>query len=279
MTIWQSIILGIIQGLTEFLPISSSAHLVLTPFLLGWEFPSDITFVFDVLVQVATLVGVVSYFWRDLVEILRAVVQGVWQRQPFATPQARLGWYLLLANLPAGLAGLLLKEHVEAAFSSPAATAVFLLLTALLLLLAERFGHSRRHFDQITGLDALWIGLFQVLSLFPGVSRSGATITGGMLRQLDRPAAARFSFLLSIPIMAAAGSAALLDLPGVLQQSSLSWSTLLMAFLPGFFTAALVGYLSIHWLLRFLQGRSLRLFALYCVGVSALTLLVLWYRG
>ena len=260
MTLLQSILLGIIQGLTEFLPISSSGHLVIVPYLLGWEIPADQAFVFDVLVQVATLAAVIVYFWADLVSILRAFLSGLWRRRPFDDPQARLGWIILLATLPAGIAGLLLKDAVEQAFASPAATAAFLLITAVLLLVAERLGRRNRKVEQLTWLDALWIGLAQALSIFPGLSRSGATITGGMTRHLERPAAARFSFLLSIPIMLAAGLLAGLDLvkmPDV--------GALLPTFIPGFIAAAVVGYLSIRWLLSYLSRRPLYLFSIYCL--------------
>lgn len=271
MSLWQSILLGLIQGLTEFLPISSSAHLVLAPYLLGWQIPAEIAFVFDILVQVATLAGVVTYFWADLVAIARAVLQGFLQRQPWSTPEARLGWRLVLASLPAGLFGLAIKDHVEAAFANPLATAGFLLVTAGLLLVAERLGQQKRSFEQVTWQDALWVGAFQALSIFPGISRSGATITGGMLRGLERPAAARFSFLMSVPIMFAAGLWALIDLPEAMQAVSLTWNALLPIFLPGLLSAAMAGYLSIRWLLRFLLQRSLVFFAVYCLVISLIT--------
>lgn len=267
MSILQSIILGIVQGLTEFLPISSSGHLVLLPHLLNWQIPKQDAFIFDVLVQVATLAAVFAYFWRDLVAIARAFVKGLLQRQPFADPFSRLGWYLILASIPAGLAGLLFKDLVEQAFASPAATSAFLLLTAALLILAERLGKRQLGQAEVKWLDALWIGTFQILALFPGVSRSGATITGGMLRNLDRPTAARFSFLMSIPVMLAAGLLAgldLLDTPG--------WSQHLPIFSIGFLAAAITGYLAIHWLLRFLTRYPLYGFAAYCslVGITGL---------
>ena len=144
MSILQAIILGIIQGLTEFLPVSSSAHLVLTPYLLGWKIPAQEAFIFDVLVQVASLVAVIAYFWTDLMAILRAWLTGLIQRKPFADPQARLGWLLILATIPAGLAGLLIKDLVEQAFASPVATALFLFVTAGILTAAEYFSRQKR---------------------------------------------------------------------------------------------------------------------------------------
>ncbi|MEN6409051.1 MAG: undecaprenyl-diphosphatase UppP [Anaerolineaceae bacterium] len=267
MTILQSIILGIVQGLTEFLPISSSAHLVLVPHLLGWTFPQDQAFVFDVLVQLGTLVAVIVYFWKDLIAILAAFFKGIFSGKPFADPLAREGWYLILATIPAGIIGLFLKDSVEAVFGSPQITAALLLVTALLLLVAEWAGKRNRTLDQLTWKDALWIGFAQAISIFPGVSRSGSTIAGAMTRNLERPAAARFSFLMSIPIMLAAGLLAgkdMLNIPGL--------SSFLPVMIAGFLTAAVVGYLSIRWLLHYLNRRPLTGFAIYCVAVSIVSL-------
>lgn len=268
MNLLQAMILGIIQGITEFLPISSSAHLVLTPFFFGWQIPEEQIFPFDVLVQVGTLLAVIVYFRKDLLLILSEVIKGLINRQPFSSPSSRLGWLLILASLPAGIAGILLKDVVEAAFKSPVGVAFFLMGTAGLLWIAEKTGKRNRSLSTMGWLDAIWIGIGQALALFPGISRSGATIAAGMTRHLERPAAARFSFLMSIPVMAAAGLVSLVDL---FQLPDLT------AFLPsmitGFFTAAVVGYLAIHWLLGFLARRSLRPFALYCLTLAAITLI------
>lgn len=273
MTLFQSILLGIVQGLTEYIPVSSSGHLVLVPYLLNWNIPAQDAFIFDVLVQVATLLAVFAYFWKDLRSIAAAFVKGLLDRRPFDHPQARLGWYILLATLPAGLIGLLLKDAVENAFANPVGTAGFLLVTAGLLVTAERIGKRQRHLDALTWKDALWIGFSQALSIFPGVSRSGATITGGMWRDLDRPSAARFSFLLSIPIMLAAGLLALLDL-----FDAPNLAELLPGFIPGFIASAITGYLAIHWLLGYLKRRPLLVFAGYCLALSLLTLGVSLFR-
>lgn len=267
MTILQSIILGIVQGLTEFLPISSSAHLVLVPHLLGWTFPQDQAFVFDVLVQLGTLLAVIVYFWKDLIAILAAFFKGIFSGKPFGDPLAREGWYLILATIPAGIIGVLLKDRVEAAFGSPQITAVLLLVTAVLLIVAEWVGKRNRTLDQLTWKDALWIGFAQAISIFPGVSRSGSTIAGAMTRNLERPAAARFSFLMSIPIMLAAGLLAGKDMLGIPALSSF-----LPVMIVGFLTAAVVGYLSIRWLLHYLNRRPLTGFAIYCVVVSIVSL-------
>lgn len=269
MTLIQAIILGIIQGLTEFLPISSSAHLVIAPFLLGWKIPEQQVFPFDVLVQLGTLLAVIIYFWSDLWAIVRAFIQGLIQRKPFADPLSRQGWLLILASIPAGLAGLLLKDLVDQAFQSVWITGLFLLVTAALLTVAEWVGKRSRSLESLGWLDAVWMGVAQALAIFPGISRSGATMAGGLVRNLNRTAAARFSFLMSIPVMLAAGGVALkdvLDTPGL--------SSMLPQIGVGFVAAAVVGYLSIRWLLRFVSTHSLRPFAVYCAGLGLLVVIL-----
>ena len=267
MSLYQSILLGIVQGLTEFLPVSSSGHLVIVPYLLGWEIPAQDAFIYDVLVQVATLLAVFAYFWHDLKTISLAFLAGLFKRQPFKDPQARLGWYIILATLPAGVIGILLKDVVERAFASPTASAWLLFVTAALLLAAEKAGLRSRDFKQITWKDAIWIGFFQALAIFPGVSRSGSTIVGGMTRNLDRPSAARFSFLISIPIMLAAGLLAGVDLTG---QADLG--SKLPIYLPGFIAAAGTGYLAIRWLIHYLTRHPLFIFSIYCIILALVTL-------
>jgi undecaprenyl-diphosphatase len=269
MTVIQSIFLGIVQGITEFLPISSSGHLVIFPYLLTWEIPPIEAFIFDVLVQVATLVAVLAFFWRDFYNILQGIYHGLRSRHPFDSQSARLGWYILLASVPTGIAGILLKDTIERAFASPLATSISLFGTAILLIIAELVGKRICRLDKITWLDSLIIGFFQILALFPGISRSGAAITGGMVRDFERPSAARFSFLMAVPIMLAAGFVAVLDLlkiPNLL--------TILPVYLPGFIASAVTGYLVIGWLLSFLSRYSLYYFAAYCVIFGFVTLLV-----
>ncbi len=273
MSFLQSLILGIIQGLTEFLPISSSAHLVLVPYILNWSIPESQIFPFDVLVQLGTLAAVIIYFWKDLWRIIKAFVTGILQRKPFDTEDSRMGWYLVLATIPAGLAGVFLKDTVEAAFNNPRITAIFLFVTAVLLVAAEFFGRRTRKLEKMTWLDALWVGIFQAFSIFPGISRSGSTITGGMTRNFDRPSAARFAFLMSIPIMLAAG---IFSLPDLIKVPDLG--SFLPILIVGFIAAGVVGYLSIHWLLSFLTKRSLIYFAAYCVLLGSAVLIIMGIR-
>lgn len=265
----QAIILGIVQGLTEFLPISSSAHLVIVPYLLNWTLDPNKAFVFDVLVQLGTLVAVIIYFWKDLVAIFQSVLQGLKEKAPFKDTHSRLGWYIILGTIPAGLAGILLKDKVEAAFSSPVITAVLLSGTAILLVLAELLSKKEKGFEKLTWQDSLLVGVFQALAIFPGISRSGATISGGLFKGYTREAAARFSFLLSIPIMLAAGLLSVLDL--VKAEFFLDFLPVLIL---GFVIAGVIGYLSIRWLLNYLKKNSFYGFAAYCVVISAVTLIV-----
>lgn len=273
MTVLQAVLLGVVQGLTEFLPVSSSGHLVIVPFLLQWELLPQEAFVFDVLVQVATLAGVFAFFWRDFYQIARAMVRDTLNRRPFSSPPSRLGWYIILATIPASVVGLTFLDGVEYSFSNPMLAGIALLFTAALLALAERFGRRSRPLEDMTWLDGLVVGLFQVFALLPGISRSGATITGGMTRDLERRAAARFSFLMSAPVLLAAGLVSTVDL---LQFEDLS--RVLPRFLPGFLAAGIVGYLSIGWLLKILNKYPLYYFSAYCVLMSLLTLATYFFR-
>jgi undecaprenyl-diphosphatase len=273
MSLLQALTLGLVQGLTEFIPVSSSAHLVLVPWLLGWTFDPAAAFAFDVLVQLGTLVAVIVYFWRDLVTIVGGVLDGLLKRRPFATPEARLGWLVVLATIPAVLLGFLFKDFFESVFGSPVATAALLLVTATLLVAAERLGRPRRNLESLTWLDALVVGVAQAIAILPGVSRSGATIAGGLARGLERPAAARFSFLMSIPVMIGAGVLAANDLLALP-----NFGAYVLPILAGFLAALLVGYACIRWLLGYLARHSLYVFAAYCAAAGVLCLAVALLR-
>lgn len=270
MTIFQAILLGILQGLTEFLPISSSGHLVILPFFLNWALPAKEMFIFDVLVQLGTLAAVIFYFRKDLLGIIRAFFSQLFAGTPFATHQARLGWLLILATLPAGLGGVFIQDLVKGAFSSPLFAGIALLVTAVLMVLAERISMKIGDIHDVTFGKALMMGLMQALALFPGISRSGATISGGLLCHLKRESAGKFSFLMSIPILLAAG--------GLSTYQMVTEVPNLMQFLPammiGFLTAAVTGYIAIRWLLRFLVNHSLIYFSLYCALLGSATILM-----
>ncbi|HEY60850.1 MAG TPA: undecaprenyl-diphosphatase UppP [Anaerolineae bacterium] len=267
MTLIQAILLGIIQGITEFLPISSSAHLVIVPYLFNWQFPQEQIFPFNVLIQTGTLAAVIIYFHNDLQDIFTAILEGIKNRKPFEEPASRTGWLVLIATIPAGLIGLSFKKLIEDLFSNPPAVAFFLFGTAFLLILAEVIGKRHREFENLNWKDSLWIGCFQALSVFPGISRSGACIAGGMTRNMERKASGQFTFLMAIPIMLAAGILSIVDLLAI--PNLVEFLPILLA---GFTTAAIVGYFAIGWLLNFIHQRPLFIFAGYCALLGALTI-------
>ena len=274
MTILQAIVLGVVQGLTEFLPVSSTAHLILLPHLLGWQLQADAVFAFDVLLQLGTLAAVLIYFHRDLIEIAAAMLHGITQRTPWQTPTARLGWLLIAGTIPAVVLGIAFKPYFEALHQQPAVVAGVLAGTAALIFGAEHWGRRERPLVTLTALDALLIGAFQASALVPGVSRSAATMCGALLRGLQRPDAARFSFLLSVPVLAGAGVLAAADLA-----ATPNVSALLLPLLIGTFTSMLVGLASIYWLLSYLQRRSLLVFGWYRIAAGLLALAVLLLRA
>ncbi len=265
MSLFQAVILGIVQGLTEFIPVSSSGHLVLVPHVLGWRFDQSQAFIFDVLVQWGTLFAVIVYFRRDLMEIAAAFFKALISGKPFATDDARMGWYLIIATIPAVVVGLLAKDLIESAFASARATGFFLLITALLLVVAEIVGQRNRTTKQIRWFDSLWIGCSQVFALLPGVSRSGSTIAGGMTRNLDRSSAARFSFLMSVPVLFGAGVLACKDLFTMPETDHF-----LLPLAAGFLAALISGYAAIRWLIGYLNNHSLYIFAGYCLVIGLL---------
>lgn len=259
MSLLEAILLGILQGATEFLPISSSGHLVIIPSIVNFTQPD---LVFIGLVHTGTLLAVLAYFWRDLIAILRAVFDGLRSRDPMGTTDARLGWFIVVGSIPAAAAGLLLADFFEEVYGQPVYAAFFLLVTGGLLVLGERMLSGKKTFDTMTWLDSIVIGLFQMAALFPGVSRSGSTIVGGLLRGLNRPDAARYSFLLGIPAIAGAGALSIFDL---LTETPLFEPVVYVA---GFAAAAVTGYLCIYFLLRWVREHSLYIFAIYCFLVG-----------
>ncbi|NIM96239.1 MAG: undecaprenyl-diphosphatase UppP [Anaerolineales bacterium] len=274
MTALQAVVLGIVQGLTEFLPISSSGHLVLVPWILGWEFDPQIAFIFDVLVQWGTLLAVIAYFWSDLKAIIIASISAIKRRTFYDDPESRLLVMILVASIPAFIAGMIIKPLVEGAFENPIAVSFFLLGNALILALGERLGKRQRELGQLTIGDSIWVGLAQILALFPGISRSGVTLSAGMTRDLKRLDSGRFSFLMAIPVMLGAGIIALVDLYSIGDANAFATPLLI-----GFVIAAIVGYLAIRWLLSFLVRHPLTVFAIYCAVVGLAGIVLGFLRG
>jgi undecaprenyl-diphosphatase len=266
-TILHAILLGIIQGLTEFIPVSSTAHILIAEHLL--KIPADqATFTFTVMVQLGTILSLIIFFWQDLLAIVMTTLKNLGGIRNFnALPEnARMGWFIVIATIPALLAGALLKKYVEALFGQPLLEAsIRLFAAAILLTLAESFGKRTRDITKMNWLDALVIGLMQVISVFPGASRSGTTISAGMLRNLDRPAAARFAFLMAVPVMLAAGIYQSLDL-----FSMANFQQFLPMVITGIITSCIVGWAAIKWLMTYLNKNTLYLFAGYCALAGAL---------
>ncbi|TGE32275.1 undecaprenyl-diphosphatase UppP [Desulfosporosinus sp. Sb-LF] len=244
MTVLHALILGIVQGLGEFLPISSSAHLVLIPWLFGWEDPG---LTFDVALHMGTLLAVVLYFWNDWVRLIRAALR----RR--ASNDKRIFWYLIVATIPGGLFGLALEKKAETIFRSPLLIGTMMIVMGILLYLADRKRQLRK-MDTMTLADAVWIGLSQALAIIPGVSRSGSTMTMARFLDLTREDAARFSFLMSTPIIMGAG---------LLKLRHLTMASINLPFSVGVISSFVVGILSISFLLRYLRTSNFGLFVGY----------------
>lgn len=284
MTLWQAVVLGVVQGLTEFLPVSSSAHLLVVPWLLGWEEPG---LAFDAALHLGTLVAVAVYFWRDLLAMARAFPGAilhpgaVLRSDALTDVPARLALLIALGTVPALGVGLVGQRAIDAVYhpgegtpdGAIVAVAVALIGLALLLLLAERVARHVRRMASLTVRDALIVGVAQAGALIPGVSRSGATITAGLFRGLTRADAARFSFLLGVPIVAAAGMKGVLDI-----LSSGVDAGALGVFTAGLVASALAGFAAIWGLLRYLQQASTVVFIVYRIALGVLLLVLVLVR-
>jgi undecaprenyl-diphosphatase len=273
MSFFEAVVLGIVQGLTEFLPISSSGHLRIVPELFGWDDPGT---AFTAVIQLGTMAAVVIYFWADLWRITRAWFRDVprslrWlRRQPTepAERDAKLGWYLIVATVPIGLFGLAFQDQIETGARDLRIIAGALIAMGLLLLLAEKVGTRRKQLDDVSTREGLAIGLAQSLALIPGVSRSGSTITAGLFLGFGRAAAARFSFLLSIPAVVLSG---LFQLKDIGAGDGVGLGPTVVATLVSF----AVGYAAIAWLLKYLTTHSTLVFVVYRVGLGVLVLALL----
>ena len=259
----QALLLGILQGATEFLPVSSSGHLVIVPALLGWPDPG---LSLDTVLHLGTLVAIVAYFRRDLVQLLAAAWHSLRARS-LAEPEARVAWGIVIGTVPAAVIGFLLEDTFERLFGMPRVAAGFLLVTAALLLISEFLARRERALDSLSWRDVLLIGLAQTLAIAPGLSRSGSTIAAGLLLGYRRDDATRFSFLLAVPIILGGGLYQLLKIT-----HTGFGSTSFTAMLCGFAAAAVTGYLAISGLLALVRRHSLWPFAAYCALLGTLVL-------
>jgi len=273
MSVAQAIVLGIVQGLAEFLPISSSAHLILVPWFFGWEDPG---LAFDVALHWGTLVAVLVVFWKDWIRLIRAGAFSILDRRIGDDRDRRLFWALVVSSIPAALAGKLLNEWAKDALRAPLLIAAMMAVMGLALGLADRYGAKRKNEGDVELPEAFGIGVAQAFALVPGVSRSGSTISVGLVFGVTREAIARFSFLMSTPIIFGAG---VLEFPGMLREMRAGTSPVgVPALLAGLVASAVVGVVVIRWLLAWLRTRTYDVFVVYRLLVAVL-IVVAWLAG
>lgn len=263
MSLLEAVVLGLVQGLTEFLPISSTAHLRIAPALLGWEDPGA---AYSAVIQLGTVIAVILYFWREIGRISVAVARGIAERDPWGNAESRLGWLVAVGTIPIGVAGLVFKDAIETSLRSLYVISASLISLAILLFLSERLASHRRSMDEMTMKDGVVIGLWQALALVPGSSRSGTTLTGGLFLGLRREDAARFSFLLSVPATALAG---VFELEHLLEATDRPSNLVLAA---GTLVSFISGMAAIAGLLRFLRTRTTLVFVVYRIALGILLL-------
>jgi undecaprenyl-diphosphatase len=265
----QAVVLGIVQGLTEFLPVSSTAHLRIVPAIFGWHFDynhgkNDPGAAFTAVVQLGTTAAIVLYFWRELLHVTVAWFRGLYDRSVRSSLEYRMGWYLIVATIPVSVFGLLLHDQIETGARNLWLNASTLIVLALVLWVAELRGKRVRDEEQLNTTDAVVVGTAQALALIPGASRSGVTITAGLFRGLDRPTAARFSFLLSIPAVVLSGAYEARKVGEHGPGGGLTGIALIFSFI--------VGLASIAWLMRWLGNHSTFVFIYYRIALGILLL-------
>jgi undecaprenyl-diphosphatase len=269
-TIVQALVMGVVQGLTEFLPISSSGHLILVPAMLGWDDPFITSLAFSVMLHMGTLVALLVYFREDWLRLVPAGLAALRDRTFGDDPDRKLAWLLLATTIPAIIAGLILGDSVETAVRQPGLVALMLLVGAAILWVADRAKGSRA-IGGLTFPIALGIGAAQAIALIPGISRSGISIAAGRFAGLDRPSAARFSFLMAAPIIAMAGAYETIKLIRAGAESGVELGPMVV----GMLAALISGLLAIHFLLRWLAGHSLDIFVLYRIVLAAIV--IIWF--
>jgi undecaprenyl-diphosphatase len=263
-TAFEAIVLGVVQGLTEFLPISSTAHLRIVPAFVGWEDPGA---AFTAVVQLGTMAAVLLYFRSDILRILLAWLRGLRDREARGELDSRMGWYIILGTIPIGIFGILFKDQIESGARNLELIGSALILFSVVMLAADRAATQRRDLTGLNRRDGIFIGFAQALALVPGVSRSGATISAGLFRGLDRSSAARYSFLLSIPAVVLSG---LFELRKIGDAGGAAVGPTVIATLLAF----VVGYASIAFLLRYLARHDLMVFIVYRVVLGAIVLVL-----
>ncbi len=269
MEIFQSFVLGMVQGLGEFLPISSSAHLIITPWLFKWDDPG---LGFDVALHWGTLLAVLVYFRQDIFLLAKGFWHSLFKstRDMQTNIYQKLSWLIILASIPGALIGKLLESKAETTFRNPLLVAVTMSAFGIVLLFADWYGKKIKNLDRVSKLDALLIGFGQALAIIPGVSRSGATIASGLALGFKREDAARFSFLMSIPIIFGAG---------LLNVNRFNEGVSTIQLVVGFMSAAIFGFLSIKYMLRYISKHDYKIFVWYRLALTVVILLVLFFRN
>jgi len=278
----RAILLGVVQGATEFIPVSSSGHLVIIPWLFGWEIPPDITLLMDTVLHWGTLLSIMLVFWRDFLAMIVACWRSLFSRS-LADVNARIGWFIVLGSIPTAVVGLAFKDFFETLFVSstvgPLAAGISLLITAAVLSGSEllvRNAEAPRTLSDMNVKDAIAIGIAQSFALLPGLSRSGVTIAAGLVRKLRRDAAARFSFMLGTPAFLGAGLLQMIESTSTDADLVMLYAPAIMA---GFVASAITGYFAIRFLLAYLRRRNLYIFAVYCTVVGIGVILLSLYRA
>ena len=272
MTIIEAIILGLVQGLTEFIPVSSTAHLLIVPSILGWGDPGAAV---SAVIQFGTLLAAIIYFFRDIVRLIAGFFRGLITRRPLADVDSREAWLVVIGTIPIVVLGLLFKKHIESTFRGLWIVTTMVIVVAILMQIAEWYAKRKqlRQFDDMTVMDAVVIGLGQCLALIPGSSRSGSTIMPAIFRGIDRPTAARYSFLLSIPAVGGAGVLELFKERHTL--GALGWTPIAVAIIVAFIS----GYASIWFLIRYLRTHTTHVFIYYryALGIAMIAMLMTGY--
>ncbi len=268
MSIIEAIVLGLVQGLTEFIPVSSTAHLEIVPVILGWGDPGA---AFSAVVQFGTLFAALIYFAKDIIRLIAGFFRGLASRRPLADTDSREAWLVILGTIPIGILGLLLKKYIESTFRGLWVITTMVIVVAVLLQIAEVYARKRqlRAFEDMTVSDGVAIGIGQCLALIPGSSRSGSTIMAALFRRIDRPTAARYSFLLSIPAVGAAGMLELIHERSHLAE--LGWTPIIVSIAVAFIS----GYASIWFLIRYLRTHTTTVFIYYRYALGAVMIAML----
>lgn len=270
MQVWHAIILGVIEGITEFLPISSTGHLTIAEKMLGYSISDSSITAFTAIIQSGAVLATVVYFWKDISRVLTVWIRGLFVNKYRKNSDYKYGWAIIIGSIPIAIVGILFKDEIETVLRSLWFVAIALILWSLVMWWADKKAKQNLHEEDITWRDTLAVGIAQCLALIPGVSRSGATMSAGLLRNFDRVAVTKLSFFLSIPALSAAGILQIISKHSVIG-ASVGWTATIIATLISF----VVAYISVAWLLKFVAKHDYSVFIWYRVIVGVLLLIAL----